>query len=66
MANYENPKSPRSPGTHIVGSCVMGRISFYRDPRTGTQYIGNWASRVESFRSATIKNLLSRIVLRVL
>ena len=37
---------PRSPGTHIVGSCVMDRISFYRDPRTGTQYIGNWASRV--------------------
>ena len=32
------------PGTHIVGSWVIGSISLYRDPRTGTQYIGNWAS----------------------
>ena len=38
--------NPRSPGTHIVGSWVIGSISLYRDPRTGTQYIGNWASRV--------------------
>ena len=37
---------PRSPGTHIVGSWVIDRISFLRDPRTGTQYTGNWASRV--------------------
>ena len=37
---------PRSPGTHIVGSWVIDSISSYRDPRTETQYIGNWASRV--------------------
>ena len=37
---------PRSPGTHIVGSWVIDSTSFYRDPRTGTQYIGNWTSRV--------------------
>ena len=37
---------PRSPGTHIVGSWVMDNISLYRDPRTGTQFLGNWASRV--------------------
>ena len=36
---------PRSPGTHIVGSWVIDSISLYRVPRTGTQYIGNWASR---------------------
>ena len=30
---------------HVVGSWVIDRISLYRDPRTGTQYIGNWASR---------------------
>ena len=37
---------PRSQGTHIVGSWVIDSISIYRDPRTGTQYIRNWASRV--------------------
>ena len=37
---------PRSAGTHIVGSWAIDRIYLYRDPRTGTQYIGNWASRV--------------------
>ena len=37
---------PRSPGTHIVGSWDIDSISVYREPRTGTQYIGNWASRV--------------------
>ena len=36
---------PRSPGTHIVGPWVTGSIELYRDLRTGTQYIGNWASR---------------------
>ena len=43
-----NPKlyNPRSPGTHIVGSWVIDSISLYKDPRTGAQYIGNWASRV--------------------
>ena len=39
---------PRSPGTHTVGSWVVDSISLYRDPRTGTQYIGNWASRVRT------------------
>ena len=38
---------PRSPGTHIVGSRVRDSIGLYRDPRTGTQYIGDWASRVK-------------------
>ena len=37
---------PRSPGTHIVGSRVIDSIRLCRDPRTGTQHIGNWASRV--------------------
>ena len=37
---------PGSPGTHIVGPWVIDSISSYRDLRTGTQYIGNWASRV--------------------
>ena len=37
---------PRSPGTHIVGSWVIDSIILYRDPRTGTKYIGTWASRV--------------------
>ena len=36
---------PRSPGTHIVESWVIDSKSLYKDPRTGTQYIGNWASR---------------------
>ena len=36
---------PRSPGTYIVGPWVIDSIGLYRDPRTGTQYIGNWASR---------------------
>ena len=40
------PRSPRSPGTHTVGSRGIGSITLHRDPRTGTQYIGNWASRV--------------------
>ena len=38
--------NPRSPGTHIVGPWVIDSINLYRDLRTGTQYIGNWASRV--------------------
>ena len=38
--------NPRSPGTHIVGPSVIDIINSYRDLRTGTQYIGNWASRV--------------------
>ena len=37
---------PRRVGTHIVGSWVIDSISLYRDPRTGTQYTGNWASGV--------------------
>ena len=52
---------PRSPGTHIVGSWLIDRISLYRDPRTGTQYIGNWASRGSSpplgFQVVTKKGL---------
>ena len=36
---------PRSPGTHIVGPWVTDTIYLYRDFWTGTQYIGNWASR---------------------
>ena len=35
---------PRSPGTHIVGSWVIDSICLYRDPRTGTQYIGKASS----------------------
>ena len=37
---------PRSPGTHTVGPWVTDSIQIYRDLRTGTQYIGNWASGV--------------------
>ena len=29
----------------MVGSSVIDSISLYRDPRTGTQSIGSWASR---------------------
>ena len=36
---------PRSPGTHIVGPWVTDSINLYRVLRTGTQYLGNWASR---------------------
>ena len=36
---------PRSPGTHIVGSWAIACINSYKDPRTGTLYTGNWASR---------------------
>ena len=43
-------KHPRSPGTHIVGPWVIGSIKLYRDLRTGTQYIGNWASRDSKHR----------------
>ena len=47
---WDNEKNlettPRSPGTHIVGPWVIDSINLYRDLRTGTQYIGNWASRV--------------------
>ena len=41
---------PGSPGTHIVGPWVIDTISLYSDLRTGTQYIGNWASRVTGLR----------------
>ena len=37
--------NPRSPGTHIVGPWVTDSIELYRDLRTGTQCITNWASR---------------------
>ena len=37
---------PRSPGTHIVGPWVIESIHLHKDLRTGTQYVGNWASRV--------------------
>ena len=30
----------------MLGSWVTDSISLYRDPGTGTQYVGNWASRV--------------------
>ena len=43
---------PRSPGTHIVGSWAIDSISLCRDPRTGTQYRGNWASRIFDFEGA--------------
>ena len=39
--------SPRSPGTHIVGPWVTDNIKLYRVLRTGSQYVGNWASRVD-------------------
>ena len=38
-------QDPGSPGTQKVGSWVLDSISLYRDPRTGAQYVGNWASR---------------------
>ena len=40
--------NPRSPGTHIVGPWVTNNIKLYiyMVLRIGTQYIGNWASRV--------------------
>ena len=38
-------RTPRSPGTHTVGSWVIDGISLYREPRTGNQYICNWASK---------------------
>ena len=38
-------QGPRSPGTYIIGSWVMDSIGLYREPRTGPQDIGNWASR---------------------
>ena len=47
--------NPRSPGIHIVGSWVIHSISLYREPRTGTQYTGNWASRVMLFMATTQK-----------
>ena len=31
---------------HIVGPWVRDSINLCRDLRTGTQYVGNWASRV--------------------
>ena len=35
---------PGSPGTHIVGPWLIDSMNLYRDLRSGTQYIGNWAS----------------------
>ena len=43
---YVHRTFPRSQGTHIVGSWVIDSISIYRDPKTGTQHVRNWASRV--------------------
>ena len=40
------PPNPRSPGTHIVGPWVTDNIKLHVDLRPGTQYVGNWASRV--------------------
>ena len=40
--------SPRSPGTHLVGPWATDSIDSYRDLRTGTQNMGNWASMLES------------------
>ena len=37
---------PRSPGTYIVGPWVIDKIDLHRELRTGTQYIGDGASRV--------------------
>ena len=37
--------NPRSPGTYIVGPWVVDSTNLYRDLRTGTQYVGKWASR---------------------
>ena len=34
---------------HIVGPWVTDNIDLSRDLRTGTQYVGNWASRVSAF-----------------
>ena len=46
---------PRSPGTPSAGSWVIASIGLYGDPRTGTQYIGNWASRVTSAHSCVFE-----------
>ena len=45
---------PRSPGTHIVGPWVVDTIRLYSDLRTGTQCIGNWASRVSSNEQVSV------------
>ena len=37
-----------------MGSGVIASISLYRDPRTGTQYVGNWASRVRTYGTLKI------------
>ena len=35
---------------HIVGPWVTDNMKLYRDLRTGTQYVGYWASRDKSAR----------------
>ena len=44
----ESGSYPTSPGTHVVGPWVIDTKNLYRDLRTGTQYIGNWASKDRS------------------
>ena len=48
---------PRSPGTHTVGPWVVDSTNLYRDLRTGTQYIGNWASRDGMLQAAAPNRL---------
>ena len=52
---------PRSPGTQIVRPWVIDSLNLYRDLKAGTQYIGNWASRV---RTATAGETKHSAVLR--
>ena len=60
MASYNNinlnskQMKPRSPGTHMVGPWVIDSINLYRDLRTGTQYIGNWACRVTKINRSSL------------
>ena len=47
----------RSPITHIVGPWVIDSIDLNRDLRTGTQSIGNWASRVTLWSQVLLKRI---------
>ena len=52
----------------IVGPWVIASIYLYRDSRTGTQYIGIWASRVLvcwEFEAATARGCFTVFDLRL-
>ena len=50
---WKPPYHTLSPGTHIVGPWVTDSIKLYRDLRTGTQYIGDWASKDNPLEAAS-------------